>query len=134
MSVKLESLFNKWEKLYPGFHNWFVKKRKELFEDSVIQSARQDFEVTGLYYQNNIGSLHFVEKLQQSFTKKSPDEVAEILQLPHNRQQVEETRRIYGTGKYVLAPEYKQFMTESSTWHTWSEKTRRDDIAAFKAY
>ena len=75
LSVKLESLLNKWEKLCPGFHNWFVKKRKRLFQDSVIQSARQGSDITGLCYQNDIESLHFVEKSQQSFTKKSPNEV-----------------------------------------------------------
>ena len=105
-----------------------------MFEDSVIQSARQGSDITGLYYQNDIESLQIVEKLQQSFTKKGPNEVAETLQVLHNRQQVEERRAVYGAGKYVLAPEYIKFMVESSTWHTWSEKRKRDHIAAFKAY
>ena len=40
--VKVETLKPKWEKLCPGFHNWFLTKRKDIFVVSVIESARKN--------------------------------------------------------------------------------------------
>ena len=38
--AKLVSLDRKWKTTVPGFHEWFLKHRKVLFEESVIQSVR----------------------------------------------------------------------------------------------
>ena len=60
--AKLASLEGKWKTTVPGFHEWFLKHRKVLFEESVIQSVRINSNVEGLYYQNDIESQHAVHK------------------------------------------------------------------------
>ena len=53
-NVKLDFLQMKWEGLCPNFYNWLISKRKSLFIESIIQSAREYSEIIGLYYQNDI--------------------------------------------------------------------------------
>ena len=60
---KINSLRDKWSSLCPGFLEWFSGKRKAVFIDSVIESVRKSTGVAGLYYQNDIGRIHFVEKM-----------------------------------------------------------------------
>ena len=66
-SEKLASLERKWERRCPGFFKWFNEKRKKKFIDSVIVSARDGTLLTGLFYQNDVESQHFVEKFNQCF-------------------------------------------------------------------
>ena len=86
-----------------------MKKRKAKFVESVIQSAREGTDTVGLYYQNDIESLHFVEKSNQSFKKLDTSQVVKTLEQVHNRQDTEEIRAIYGAGKYSLSTEFKRF-------------------------
>ena len=60
--AKLLSRETRWKKLCPGFYNWFLTHRKKEFLQSVIQSARERKNVVGLYCQNDIESLHAIEK------------------------------------------------------------------------
>ena len=39
-SMSIESLKCRWEALCPGFHVWFLSKRKTIFIDSVMQILR----------------------------------------------------------------------------------------------
>ena len=64
-NVKFTSLKEKWEIRRPGFYDWFLKQRKEKFENGVITSARDGSNVFGMFYQNDIESLHFIEKKKQ---------------------------------------------------------------------
>ena len=50
----LASLKYKWESRCPGFYDWFLKHRKEKFENSVIVSARGGSNVFVMFYQNDI--------------------------------------------------------------------------------
>eukprot|EP00794_Sanderia_malayensis_P002387 gene2387-2747_t len=133
-NVKLGSLEEKWGKLCPGFHEWFVRKRKAKLIESVIQSARTGTDTVGLYYQNDIESLHFVEKHNQSFGKLSTLEVISYMKKMHDRQDSDEIRAIYGAGRYVLSTEYKKFSVDSALWHSWSTKRKEDHIKAFRDY
>ena len=58
--IKLLSLQEKWDALCPGFFSWFQKRRSSLFVESVIQSDRDNTDVQGLYYQNDVESMHYV--------------------------------------------------------------------------
>jgi len=51
---RLTSLKDRWNHHCPGFYNWFLNKRSELFEKSVIESSRKDSNVDGLFYNNSI--------------------------------------------------------------------------------
>ena len=111
--VKLESLKDRWEWFCPGFFNWFVARRKLLFSESVIQSARANTDIKGLFYQNDIKSLHAKQKRNQNF--KTETVAAEISNIQNiiQREQNDEIRAIYGAGNYVLSPEYKKFQVPS---------------------
>ena len=54
-----------WEQLCSGFYEWFVVKRKTLFQERVIEEARKGSNVHVLYFKNNIESIHFREKTEQ---------------------------------------------------------------------
>ena len=71
------SLKERWESLFPGFYKWFLKNRKEKLEKSVIASACKGTKVSGFFYQNNIQSVHHIEKFSQCFKKCSIDEVTQ---------------------------------------------------------
>ena len=61
----LASLKEQWDSLYPQFHGGFTVKCKDLFKEKVIEEARQGSNINGLYYNNNIESMHFKEKTKQ---------------------------------------------------------------------
>ena len=50
-------------------------KRYNKFVNSVITSAREGTSVSRLFYQDDIESKHFVEKLEQCFKKETVLEV-----------------------------------------------------------
>ena len=70
--------------------SWFLKHRKVLFEESVIQSVRVNSNVGGLYYQNDIKSLHAVRKCIKEYKKRDVAAVIKNLQRLSNRQDEEE--------------------------------------------
>ena len=115
--VKLVSLQEKWNSWCPELFGWFKKKRSDFFLESVIQSAREGSEVCGLYYQNDVESLHQVEKINQSFEQKTVKEAIGNIQKLRDRQDSEEVMAIYEAGSYVLSAAYKQFFVPSATWH-----------------
>ena len=46
-NMKIEPLKCQLEALRPGFHVWFLSKRRTIFIDSVIQSSRQSTDIEG---------------------------------------------------------------------------------------
>ena len=133
-NAKLNELKEKWNKLIPGFFDWFVLKRQKMFISSVIDSARKDLNVEGLYYQNDVESLHSVEKCIQEYTKEDVITVIQNLSKLCDRQDVEEIRALYGSGSYVLTQQYSKFKVDTKIWHGWSEKKRKDHVKAFRSY
>ena len=49
-NANLDSLEGRWESLYSGFHQWFIRNRKPLFLESVIQYAGFSSDSTDLYF------------------------------------------------------------------------------------
>ena len=49
LATRFESLRESSEKLCPGFHKWFVNKRKVIFQNSVMKCARKNTNVHGLF-------------------------------------------------------------------------------------
>ena len=60
---KLASLKSKWESRCAGFFDWFLRKRKQKMISSVLCSAREGTDVCGPFYQSDVESQHFVEKV-----------------------------------------------------------------------
>ena len=61
------------------FYNRFLSHCKKEIHQSVIQSTREDKNVMGLFYQNNIESIHAIEKRIQCFKMGSVLEAVKIL-------------------------------------------------------
>ena len=57
--AKLEGLQEEWNRLCSGFRKWFCEKRKSIFVQSVIETARSGTAVQGLFYNSNIECQHF---------------------------------------------------------------------------
>ena len=62
-----------------------------------------------MFHQNDIESLHFIEKENQCFQKQSVVEAAQSLQGLIKRQENDKVRAIYGAGNYMLAVPYIKF-------------------------
>ena len=78
--TKLNLLQEKWESHCKGFYH-FLSNRKDVFISSVICSARTGTNVYGLFYQNDIESQHYFEKIRQNFRKKSIQTAIDDFQL-----------------------------------------------------
>ena len=133
-SARLDSLQESWECLCPGFYQWFCQKRKHLFVKSVIESARSNVNIQGLFYNNSIESEHYCEKKEQSFQKGGINDVIKTLKCLTERQEDEEVRAIYGSGLYSLSKEFKKFEMNSVRWHSMKEEERRNHVAKFRSY
>ena len=117
-----------------GFFEWFVLKRKQKFIENVIVSARDGTDLDGSYYQNYIESIHFIEKMQQCFSKKSVNEVIKSFESFYDWQEQEEVRAFYRAGLFSVATEYEKFKAGSKQWHQWSMKKRQEHVKRFRNY
>ena len=121
--AKLLSLKPRWEKICPGFFGWFEKNRKADFISSVIVSAREGTNVQGLYYSNDIESLHAVEKRMQSFKVGTVLEAVNTINSLVKREENDELLALYGAGNFVLSQQYKNWF--APMWHSWSSERRQ---------
>ena len=109
----LTNLKERWEQLCSGFYEWFVVKWKTLFQERVIEEARKGSNVHGLYFNNNIESMHFKEKTEQCHKLGSLIGIINTLKKIIDRQQDDEVRAIYGSGPYKLSREYGKFSIDN---------------------
>ena len=128
-TAKLASCQLKWEKLCPGFYDWFLTHRKKDFITSVIKSARVGTNVSGIYYQNDIESKHAVEKRIQHFKGKKLPDALETIETLFEREESDEILALYGNGNYVLAPAYKSWFTPK--WHSMSVDEKKKYYGRF---
>ena len=132
--VRLELLRSIWETLCPGFYEWFSRKRKHLFQSSVIESARKQTNVQGLFYNNNIESQHFREKNEQCFKKGNVLEVISTLKSLVRRQEDDKIKAIYGSGPYRLSQPFKKFAIDPIKWHNMNLQKRIKHVEQFRKY
>ena len=74
--------------------------RNKLVAESVIESARDDSGVNGMYYQNDIEGIYSVWHCIQNFKRLDVLSVVENLQRLDQRQDAEEVRVLYEAGIY----------------------------------
>jgi len=138
LDARLKELKERWEELCPGFYQWFYKNRKSVFENSVIESARGNTTVQGLFYNNTIESMHFREKKEQCFKKGNVKDVISTLQSIVKRQENDEVRALYGCGPYRLSTTHKKFQMNSINcsikWHSMEAKKRMKHVADFRQH
>jgi hypothetical protein len=131
---RLSSLEDQWSKISPGFYNWFCRKRSQLFIDSVIESARKNTNINGLFYNNSIESMHFREKKEQCFKEGTIEDVVSTLKKLVQRQQDDEVRALYGSGPYKLSNAYQRFSIDSTRWHSMAPENRKKCVESFRKY
>ena len=61
--------------LCTAFHKSFKSKRKPIFQNSVIERARKNTNVHGLFYNNSIECQHYLEKKEQYCRKRTVENV-----------------------------------------------------------
>ena len=130
-NTKLLSLKPRWDKLCPGFYNWFLVHRKKEFIESVIKSAREGTNVSGLYYQNDVESKHAQQKRLQCYQKKSVIDAVNTIKTLINRESNQEMLSIYGGDKYVLSQSYRNWFTER--WHSWDDGKKQHHLQKFRS-
>ena len=107
-------------------------KRKTVFKNSVIECARKNTNVHGLFYNNSIEYQHYQEKKEQSFRKGTVEDVAKTFKSLVKRQQDEEVRAIYISGLYRLSDRYKNLEVGSIKWHSMDPEARMEHIERFR--
>ena len=130
----LANLKEPWEQLCSGFYEWFVVKRKTLFQERVIEEARKGSNVHGLYFNNNIESMHFKEKTEQCHKLGSSIDVINTLKEIIDRQHDDKVRPIYGSDPYKLSREYDRFLIDNLKWHSMTSEERKKHVLAFRNY
>ena len=132
LDSRLIDLKERWENLCPDFYDWFMSKRKKLFQEKVIEEARKGSNIHGLYFNNNIESMHFKEKTEQCHKLGSSIDVIDTLKKIVDRQQDDEVRAIYGSGPYKLSRDYLKFSVDNLKWHTMTSDQRKKQVLALR--
>ena len=70
----------------PGFYNWFLTHCKKEFLQSVIQFAREGTNVVVLFCQNDIDSIHAIEKSIQCLKMGSVLEAVNTIKILTKRE------------------------------------------------
>jgi hypothetical protein len=94
--------------------------------------ARAGTNVDGLFYQNDVESLHAQEKRIQGFKAGDVLTAVKTVELLARREEREEMVALYGSSQYVIAPQYKQFLAPS--WHSWSDDRKQKHLQDFLTY
>lgn len=107
---RISSLTEKWEAIAPGFHDWFVKSKADVFISSMIFPVREKAQLGSppdKYTTNANESKNFVIKDWLNFKKNSIPDFIEGLRGYAQRCLVEAERSLYGGGEYSLTEEYR---------------------------
>ena len=84
------------------FLQWFCGNSIDDFLESMICSACEGRKVAGLYYQNEIKSMHFFLKKKQRFRKENVIDAIKNVSTLIQQSQIEEIRALYGAECYEL--------------------------------
>lgn len=78
LATRLDSHRESWENISPGFHKWFVSKRKAIFQNSAIECAKENANVHGIFYNNSTDCQHYPEKKKQSFREETVEDFMKL--------------------------------------------------------
>ena len=83
-----------------------------MFLKSITQSASLNSDCTGVYYENDIESIHALEKRYQKFKKESIEVALSNIQKIIQREENDEIYPLYGAGNYCLSLVYQIFLSQ----------------------
>lgn len=124
--AQLVELESKWEKLFPGLHQWFVRYQADRFIKSVIRDARDaaGLEDGEVYYNNSCESINSLIKKDMNARTTVPDFIDRF------SERVQKTltnmeRSLVCEGPYSLKVKYKkQLEINKSSWATMNLNQR----------
>ena len=82
--------------------------------------------VVSLFNQNDVESLHVIEKRIQCYNMGSVLVEVNTIKIMIERAENEKVLALYGRGKYKLSHDYKNSYTP--IWYHWSPERREHDI------
>ena len=88
----------------------------------------------GLYYQNDIESIHAPEKCYQNFKKEIIEVALRNTQKIIHRVENDEIRALSGSGDYCLSLKYRKFQVASHVYYSWSEELKANHLRNFREY
>ena len=107
--IRTAHLEEKWNRIAPGFHTWFLRQKADVFKSMIapIREAAQLGSPPKNYTNNANESANFVLRDWVDFSKNSiPTFIAELRSFTkHNLTEAE--RAVYGAGEYCLAEDFK---------------------------
>ena len=137
LHVKLMSLQTVWDDIIPGFHQWFVKNRLDIFKRSLIMSSGEKLKIDGKCYSNGLELKHRLlkKKLSDISSSAAVRTASENLRkwLKENFQD-EVEKALEGQGKYRLAASCQQFFVDPTIWLRWSISRRQRNLESFLSF
>ena len=103
-------LEEKWNRIAPGFHVWFLRQKVEVFKKSMIAPIREAAQLGSPpknYTDNANESANFVLKDWVDFSKNNiPTFIAELRSFTQQNL-AEAEQAVYGAGEFCLAEDFK---------------------------
>ncbi len=128
--VSLGRLHKRWEKLAPGFHEWF-NHQAESFRHSMILPVRESAQLgspPSQFTNNPNESLNSVVKHWVGFRKSSWPAFVQKLQKLVEAQLSETDKALFGCGDYSLTSKFASFEIDAVTWHRMSSVQRKTHL------
>ena len=129
--ISVSRLYQRWEKLSPRFHKWFLTHQAETFWRHMIRPIRERAHLGSLpekFTNNPNESLNSVVKHWTGFKKSSwPAFVHKLQKLVESRLS-EADKAVYGAGEYSLSAELSHFQIDGVKWHQMSTAQRKTHL------
>ena len=126
--VGLGQLQQRWEKLAPGFHKWFLTNQADVFRCHMIRPIRERAQLGSppeKFTNNPNESSNSVVKHWTGFKKNSWPALVQKLQKLVESQLSEADKAVYGAGEYSLSAELSHFKVDGVKWHRMSTAQRK---------
>ena len=134
--ISLGQLQQRWERLAPGFHKWFIAQQANVFRSSMIRPVRERAQLGSppVEFTNNPNeSSNSVVKHWTSFKKNTWPAFIEKLQELVEAQLSEADKALYGVGEYELLPEVSNFVLDAVAWHRMYKGKHKMTISITKS-
>jgi hypothetical protein len=132
----VEKLRIRWERLVPGFMNWFLKEEADIFKNFMITDVREKALLGSppeRYTTNSNESSNCVVKKWVGFKRSSWPAFVEKLKELVDAQLSESYKAVYRSGDYILSPELSSFHVDQLKWHQMTPKQRVAHMAKISA-
>ncbi len=127
LEAKFASLKETWNTMLPGFHDWFKKKRINLFIEFINRSPLDRATLGNSFYNNWLEVLH---KLQKKKIEHEVCQISKALEQWKKSYNREAARAIFEHGKYNIAPAFEHFYVKPPKWFRWNEMQEKQHITS----